>query len=59
MKKKKNILKRAKMKVKVSVSKTEDRQTTFGFLSNGVAAKNDDWSVKEIKKLKVCSLISC
>lgn len=47
------------MKVKFSVSKMEDRQTTFGFLSNGVAAKNEDWSVEEIKKLMVCSLISC
>lgn len=47
------------MKVEVSVSEMEDRQTTFGFLSNGIAAKNEDWSVKEIKKRLVCSLISC
>lgn len=50
---------RAEMKAEVSVSEMEERQTTFGFLSNGIAAKNEERSVQEIKKLLVCSLISC
>lgn len=37
-------------KAEVSVSEMEDRQTTFGCLSNGTAAKNEERSVQEIKK---------
>lgn len=39
-----------KTKAEVSVSEMEDRQTTFGFLSDGIAAKNEERSVQEIKK---------
>ena len=39
-----------KRKAEVSVSEMEDRQTTFGCLSNGTAAKNEERSVQEIKK---------
>lgn len=39
------------MKVEVSVSKMEDGQTTVGFLSDGIVAKNKERSVQEIKKV--------
>lgn len=46
-------------KAEVSVSEMEDGETAVGCLSNGIAAKNEERSLREIKKPSVCSLISC